>query len=37
LRHEYHSISDKIIWDAIRDELPSLREAVEAMIGELNE
>jgi len=37
LRHEYHSISDRVIWDAIRDELPPLRKAVEMMIAGLKE
>jgi uncharacterized protein with HEPN domain len=35
LRHEYHSISDKVIWDAIRDEIPPLRKAAEAMVAGL--
>jgi uncharacterized protein with HEPN domain len=37
LRHEYHSISDRVIWDAIRDELPPLHKAVEMMIAGLKE
>ncbi len=37
LRHEYHSISDKVIWDVIRDEVQSLRRAIEAMIAGLKE
>ncbi len=37
LRHEYHSISDKVVWDAVRDEMPQLRQAVEAMIASLDE
>ncbi|MCO5159560.1 MAG: DUF86 domain-containing protein [Mesorhizobium sp.] len=28
LRHEYHRISDRIIWNVIQNELPSLREAI---------
>jgi uncharacterized protein with HEPN domain len=37
LRHEYHSISDRVIWDVVRDELPPLRKAVKVMIAGLNE
>ena len=28
LRHEYHHLNDKIIWDVVRNELPSLREEI---------
>jgi Protein of unknown function DUF86 len=28
LRHAYHRIDDKIVWDTIKDELPVMREAV---------
>lgn len=31
LRHEYHSLSDRIIWGVVIDELPRLRVAVEAI------
>ena len=31
LRHEYHGLSDKIIWGVVVDELPALRTAVEAL------
>ncbi|KKX28276.1 HepT-like ribonuclease domain-containing protein [Rhizobium sp. LC145] len=31
LRHEYHGLSDKIIWGVIIDELPRLRIAIEAI------
>jgi uncharacterized protein with HEPN domain len=31
LRHEYHAISDEIIWKVVCDELPLLRNAIEAM------
>lgn len=27
LRHEYHRVSDRIIWNVVQNELPSLREA----------
>lgn len=28
IRHEYHGLSDKIIWGVVVDELPGLRQAV---------
>ncbi len=31
LRHEYHGLSDRIIWGVIVDELPKIRIAVEAI------
>jgi uncharacterized protein with HEPN domain len=31
LRHEYHAISDKVIWKVIKDELPPLKAAVSTM------
>jgi uncharacterized protein with HEPN domain len=31
LRHEYHTVSDKIIWDVAQRDLPQLRAALEAM------
>jgi uncharacterized protein with HEPN domain len=31
LRHEYHRISDKVIWAVAVDRLPSLKAAIEAM------
>lgn len=31
LRHEYHGLSDRIIWNVVVDELPRLRAAVEAL------
>jgi uncharacterized protein with HEPN domain len=37
LRHDYHAISDKVIWDLVRDELQPLRKAVEAMVQTLDE
>jgi uncharacterized protein with HEPN domain len=37
LRHEYHSISDKVIWDAIGEAIEPLRLAVTAMLADLNE
>ncbi|CAN7205275.1 HepT-like ribonuclease domain-containing protein [Neorhizobium sp. LjRoot104] len=32
LRHEYHGLSDKIIWGVIVDEIPKLRLAIEAIL-----
>ncbi|HEY7300389.1 MAG TPA: HepT-like ribonuclease domain-containing protein [Xanthobacteraceae bacterium] len=31
LRHEYHTISDKVIWDVIQADLPTLKIAIEAI------
>jgi uncharacterized protein with HEPN domain len=31
LRHEYHTISNKVIWDVVHEELPLLKAAVEAI------
>lgn len=31
IRHEYHGLSDRIIWGVVVDELPALRQAVEAL------
>lgn len=31
LRHEYHGLSDKIIWGVVIDELPALKIAAEAL------
>ena len=31
LRHEYHGLSDKIIWGVVVDELPKLRIAMQAI------
>jgi uncharacterized protein with HEPN domain len=28
LRHEYHKVDDKIVWDTVKDELPPLKSAV---------
>jgi uncharacterized protein with HEPN domain len=35
LRHEYHTISDKVIWDVVHGDLPALKTAVEAMAAEI--
>jgi uncharacterized protein with HEPN domain len=31
LRHEYHSISDRIVWNAVHQDLPPLKAAVVAI------
>lgn len=31
LRHEYHRVSDALIWQVVVDDLPALRVAIEAM------
>jgi uncharacterized protein with HEPN domain len=31
LRHEYHTISDTVIWNVVQADLPPLKAAVEAM------
>jgi diaminohydroxyphosphoribosylaminopyrimidine deaminase/5-amino-6-(5-phosphoribosylamino)uracil reductase len=33
LRHEYHTISNPIIWDVVQNDLPALKAAVEAIAG----
>lgn len=35
LRHEYHRISDKVVWDAVHHDLPPLLAAVAAMRRDL--
>ena len=37
LRHEYHTISNKIVWDVIQADLPPLKAAIEAIAAELKE
>lgn len=34
LRHEYHGLSDKVIWGVVVDELPKLKVAVAAIAAE---
>jgi uncharacterized protein with HEPN domain len=36
LRHQYHTISDKVIWDVVHDELPPLRAAIQAIAQTLD-
>lgn len=33
LRHEYHGLSDRVIWGVVEDELPKLKAAVAALIA----
>ena len=37
LRHEYHSISDKVIWDVVQVDLPPLKAAIDAIASELDD
>jgi uncharacterized protein with HEPN domain len=37
LRHDYHTISDKVIWNVVKEELPALKAAIEAMAETLDE
>jgi uncharacterized protein with HEPN domain len=31
LRHEYHTISDRVVWNAVHQDLPPLKAAIEAI------
>ena len=37
LRHEYHTISDKVIWDVVQGDLPGLKAAIEAIAATIKE
>lgn len=37
LRHEYHSISDRVIWNVVQQHLPPLRSCVEKMLETLDQ
>lgn len=37
LRHEYHRVSDRLIWNVVQEHLPPLKAAVLAIVAELNE
>ncbi len=37
LRHEYHTISDKVIWDVVQVDLPQLKTAIEALAAGIAE
>jgi len=34
LRHEYQSTSGKIIWNVVKEDLPTLKAAIEAIAAE---
>lgn len=36
LRHEYHRVSDVLVWQMVVDDLPALRVAIEAMKRDLD-
>ena len=37
LRHDYHTISDKVIWDVVQADLPLLKTAIEAIAASIKE
>ncbi|MBI4274521.1 MAG: DUF86 domain-containing protein [Rhizobiales bacterium] len=37
LRHEYHTIANKVIWDVIQADLPLLKTAIDAIAAEIRE
>ncbi|MBV8754240.1 MAG: DUF86 domain-containing protein [Hyphomicrobiales bacterium] len=37
IRHEYHTISDKVIWDVVQVDLPALKVAIEAIDAALSD
>jgi uncharacterized protein with HEPN domain len=37
LRHEYHTISDKVIWNVVQVELPLLKAAIQAIAASIKE
>ena len=37
LRHEYHTISDKVIWDVVQSDLPPLKSAIDAIAASLKD
>jgi uncharacterized protein with HEPN domain len=37
LRHEYHRVSDRLIWNVVQEYLPPLKAAVLAIAADLNE
>jgi uncharacterized protein with HEPN domain len=37
LRHDYHTISNKVIWDVVQADLPLLKTAVEAIAARIKE
>jgi uncharacterized protein with HEPN domain len=36
LRHSYHRISDEIVWNTVKDDLPLLRRIVETALQSLS-
>ena len=34
LRHGYHKVDDRIVWDTVKIDLPALRESVSRTIAE---
>jgi uncharacterized protein with HEPN domain len=37
IRHEYHTISDKVIWDVVQADLPPLKIAIDAIAAALED
>jgi uncharacterized protein with HEPN domain len=37
LRHDYQTISNKVVWDVVQEDLPALKTAVEAIAKALDE
>jgi uncharacterized protein with HEPN domain len=37
LRHEYHTISDKVIWDVVQVDLPPLKIAIDAIAATIDD
>jgi uncharacterized protein with HEPN domain len=37
LRHRYHSVSNKIVWDLVQHDLPALKIAIEAIAANVSE
>lgn len=37
LRHEYHTVSNKIVWDAVHSDLPDLEEAIRSIERRISE
>ena len=35
LRHEYHTISDRVVWNAVHQDFPPLKAAIEAIAASL--
>ena len=31
LRHEYHTVSDRVVWNAVHEDFPGLKAAIEAI------